>query len=142
MGGRGQWRCAHERDIFILFYFILFVFQCRVSLCPSCYPFLYVNQAGPELTGTLLPLPLDCCVRICLGKSMASKGVSWRWLTVLCGYDGCTLERHSPRDFILGVLLTVEMSFLPLLHSTMIPGHQPTLLGRSPAESVRRCTFM
>ena len=65
-----------------------------------------------------------------LGKTMASKWVSRRWPTNLHGYDGCALERHSPRDFIPGLLLAADMPFLLLLHSLMIPGHQLTVLGR------------
>ena len=65
---------------------------------------------------------------------MASKQVSWRWPTVLHGLDGCTLERHSPRDLIPGLLLTADISFLQQLCSLMIPGHQPTLLGKFPAD--------
>jgi hypothetical protein len=53
----------------------------------------------------------------------------------LHGCYGCTLERHNPRDFIPGLLLTADMPFLPLLHRLMIPRHQPTLLGKFPAES-------
>jgi hypothetical protein len=37
-------------------------------------------------------------------------------------------------DFIAGLLLAADMPFLSLLHSLMIPGHQPTLLGKFSAE--------
>lgn len=52
----------------------------------------------------------------------------------LRGCYGCTLVRHSLRDFIPGLLLSADVTFLPLLHSLMIPGHQPTLLGKFPAD--------
>ena len=65
-----------------------------------------------------------------LEKAVASKWVSYRWLTVLHGLNGRTLERHGPRGFIPGLLLTADMPFLLLLHSLMIPGHKPTLLGK------------
>jgi hypothetical protein len=38
-------------------------------------------------------------------KGYASKRVSWSWLTILHGCNGCALERHSPRDFISRLLL-------------------------------------
>jgi len=44
------------------------------------------------------------------------------------------LWRHSPRDFIPVLLLDMDMPFLSLLHSLMIPGHQPTLLGKFPPD--------
>lgn len=71
--------------------------------------------------------------RIHLGKAMASKYISWRRPTILHGFSGCTLERHRPRDFVLGLLLTADMAFLPLWHTLMIHGQQHTLLGKFPA---------
>lgn len=84
------------------------------------------------------------CVQVCahayvydrshLGKVMPSKWVSWRWPPILHGCNGCALERHSPRDFISGLLLTGDTSFLLLFHSLMIPGHQSNLLGKFSAD--------
>lgn len=37
-----------------------------------------------------------------------------------------------PRDSISGLLLAADTPFLPLLHSLVIPGHQPTPLGKFP----------
>ena len=51
-------------------------------------------------------------------------------VTLVQDCDGCTLERHNPRGFVPGLLLTADMPFLSLLHSLMVPGHQLTLLGR------------
>jgi hypothetical protein len=42
-------------------------------------------------------------------------------------------EAHL-RDFIPGLLLTADMSFLPLLHSQMIPRRQPTRLDKVSAD--------
>jgi hypothetical protein len=48
--------------------------------------------------------------------------------------NGFVLERHSPKDFIPGLLLAADMPFLLLLQSLMIPGHQSTLLIKLPAD--------
>ena len=39
----------------------------------------------------------------------ASVILTWRLFTVFLGYEGCTLERHYPRDFILGLLHASDM---------------------------------
>lgn len=66
----------------------------------------------------------------------------WRWPTPLHGFVGCALRFRLLKDFIPRLPLAADMPFLPLLHNLMIPGHQPTILGRSPAKSILRCTFM
>ena len=42
---------------------------------------------------------------------------------VLHGCDGYALRCRVLRDFIPGFLLTVDVPFLPLLHSLLTPGH-------------------
>jgi hypothetical protein len=40
----------------------------------------------------------------------------------------------QPGDFISELRLDADMPLLPLSHSPVIPGHQPTLLGKFPAD--------
>jgi hypothetical protein len=49
-------------------------------------------------------------------------------------YDGRALRGKISRDFIPGLVLTADVLFLALLQSFMIPGHQPTLLSKFPAD--------
>jgi hypothetical protein len=44
------------------------------------------------------------------------------------------LWRGTAPETVSGMLLAADMPFLPLLHNLMIPGHQPTLLGKFPAD--------
>jgi hypothetical protein len=44
------------------------------------------------------------------------------------------MERHSPREFVPGLLLTADMPFSPLMITLMILEQQHTLLGKFPAD--------
>lgn len=71
-----------------------------------------------------------------LGEAKASRWLSWRWPTVsLHGLKmGEPWEAKSRETSSQDCFLELTLLFLSLLHSLMILGHQPTLLGRFPED--------
>lgn len=82
---------------------------------------------------------------VCVNKSHLGKAKTSKYFLEMSHHlnvcDGCTLERHGPRDLVPELFLDASMPFLSLLHRQMIPGHQTTLLGKFSADNMKMTIY-